>query len=433
MKLKFYRILPLLPAFVLLFFSSCSNDDMAGHEPVRLSIVPSLTELQFDAAQSRSAEFKVITDADNWDVVSDSDWFDIKKTDEGFTVLCDVNSALEGRGPDTLAVICEGADSLKITVSQNGLQIYMAGNEDGVAAYWHNGEKKLIGVGSTYVNDMYVAENGDVHIVGRSGFGEYFNGFYWNSNSGWKDIIGSISPENPINVSGVAVDENTGDVYYSSYEGWTNDDFSQTWVSSYVKNFSDRVALTEEGVSQSGRMLVREGVPYVIVSMESSAGYVKGSEFVALESLGESVYPSGMQIHNGKVYVCGFYLTAVGDEYIYAPCYWIDGKAFAVSAQATSQAFCIFVDEDGNIWLGGSDGSGVNRAAAYWKNGEKTLLSDTDNACVSGIFAGDGVVIAAGFEKGDSGNSVLKYWIDGVETAVTDGSSDCYSESAVIR
>lgn len=423
--------LPLFAACAFLAFS-CTNDEEEPKQPTELGLVPGITELSFDAAAPRSVTFSVTTTADSWDAVSDAEWINIEKASDSFTVSCDVNTEYEDRVTDTVFVTSGDAAPVKITVSQKGLQIYMAGNENGVAAYWYNGQKELIGTGSaTYVNDLYIDDDGEIHIVGRSGYGQYFCGFYWSSESGWQDLVGQLDVENAVSVSSVAVDEATGDVYYSAYEGWTNADWSQTWVAYYVRNFVEMEQLTENGVSQAGEIAVENGDVCVVISGDNP-GYLKNGEFTALEKLGESINPSDMFVHDGNVYIGGFYLTTVGSEYIYAPCYWINGKAVSVSSDLYAQIYCIYVDEEGNVWLGGSEGSGLDRSAVYWKNDEKTLLTDKNNGCVSGIFARDGVVIAAGFERGDTGNTVLKYWVNGEEKAVTDGSSDSYCEAVYI-
>lgn len=425
-KLGFLPLFAACAAFVM----SCTEEEPKA--PTELAIVPSVTELSFDAAVFGSESFTVSTDAESWDAVSETEWINIDKSDAGFTVSCSVNTSYDDRS-GVVTVTSGDASPVNINVLQRGLQIYMGGNENGIAAYWHNGQKELIGTGNaTYINDMYVDGSGNIYVVGRAGFGTYFCGFYWNSNSGWQDIIGLLDAENAVNVSAVAVDESTGDIYYSAYEGWTNEDWSQTWVAYTVKNFVEMDQLTEDGVSQAGDVAFYDGDLYTVMSGDK-VGYMKNGDFTALDMLGEGIYPSDMYIHDGDVYIGGWYLAEAGGEYIYAPCYWINGKAVNVSSEEYAQIYCIYVDEEGNIWLGGSVGSGLDRAAAYWKNGEKTLLTDLNNACLSGIFARDGVVIAAGFERGDTGNTVLKYWVNGEETAVTDGTMDSYCEVMYVR
>lgn len=414
--------------------SSCKEQQK--HEPTEFTITPNNTELSFEAAVPKAVTYTVSTNAESWDAVSSSDWVTVDKSSDSFTIRCKANFETADREPATVTVTSGDAAPVEITVTQRGLRVWMTGNDNNVGSYWVNGEKNTIPGASenTSPTDIYVSENGEVHIVGRVGFGQYFYSFYYSSVSGWKDITGAIDPDNYVAASSVYEDESTHDVYYTAYEGWMENDGSQTVVAYYYKN-DERIAITEDGFATPGDIIVKDGEVCVQVSEAANGSwYEKGGVRTNLEVIGESINPSCMTIHGNDVYVGGFYLYKDGENYYYFPCYWINGKAVAINAEETSQVYAIYVDDEGNVYTAGSEGSGWDRCAAYWKNGEITRLTEKNNACLSGIFAADGHVLAGGFEKSASGSNVIvKTWLDGKETAWTDGSTSCYVEEMFVR
>ena len=51
------------------------------------------------------------------------------------------------------------------------------------------------------------------------------------------------------------------------------------------------------------------------------------------------------------------------------------------------------MDSNGDVYLGGSEGPGLDRRAAYWKNGEMTAITEYANACIGEMFVLDGETI----------------------------------------
>lgn len=410
-----------LTAFAAL---SISCRESGGSPAETISVSPEVSALEFGAYAPERISFTV-TGPESWDVTAESDWVVVEPSASGFVLTCRTNIGQESRGADTVVISAADAEPVKIAVTQRGLEMYIAGTRDDHGVYWHDGQETSVSESvAIYPNGIYVTEAGEVHVVGRQGYGSYFNGFWWSSVSGWQDIYGSLSAENPIYVSSVCVDENTGDIYWSGYEGLSEAGYMQTWVAEYFKNGSERVGLTESGVSQAGKItLVGEDV-YVLISGEQ-AGYAVNGKITPLEKAGESIYPSCMQVKDGNVYVGGYYLTSAAGEYLYVPCFWTNGKITTLDAAVSSQVYCLCVDDGGDVWLGGSEGVGFNRAAAYWHNGEKVLLTDVNNGCLVGIAAMDGRYVAVGFEKGASGKLVIKRWEDGNAEELTDGTANC--------
>ena len=73
------------------------------------------------------------------------------------------------------------------------------------------------------------------------------------------------------------------------------------------------------------------------------------------QSLSDGNYPSCMTVHNGDVYVGGYYLNT--DRF--CPAYWINGKAYPIPTDINSQIYSISVDSNGDVYLGGSEGPGL--------------------------------------------------------------------------
>ena len=98
-----------------------------------------------------------------------------------------------------------------------------------------------------------------------------------------------------------------------------------------------------------------------------------------------------------------------------------------------AQPYDIFVDDEANVYLAGSKGSGLNRCAAYWKNDEPAVeLTSYSNGVASSIYVVDDNVIVVGYQGAYPDNTSLRYWLNGDETIITDGSTSCAGEAAVI-
>lgn len=56
-----------------------------------------------------------------------------------------------------------------------------------------------------------------------------------------------------------------------------------------------------------------------------------------------------------------------------------------MTVDENAQIFGMWVDGNA-LYLAGSSGPGLNRAAAYWKTGKLTLLTDKISASLSSVF-----------------------------------------------
>lgn len=400
-----------------------------------LEVSPALEQLVFEGVRTRTQEFVVTTTATEWAAEPDADWLSIEYTDGGFVVTADANISMEQAREGNVTVSAEGYDSVVIPVRQAEMKMYIGGNDNSTACYWLNGEKISIipgdaWVGNTWVTDIYVEKDGTVHCGGREGS---MGGMaaYWSEEMGWN----MFQPYNDCygNTTGVTVDEETGDFYFSAYHYFANADWSQTTVAGYHKNGLWYPLTSEEtGYGQSGAIAFQNGNLYMMLQDNGTWYYLINDERHELDLMGEENYVSSMYVKGDDVYVGGWYLTQAGGEYIYAPCYWKNGEGVELAVEYACP-YAIYVDEEDNVWLAGAKGPGLNRCAAYWKNNEPSVdLSSYNNGCAGSINVIDGNIIITGFEGAYPDNSVLKYWINGEETAITDGSTSCAGEATVI-
>ena len=387
-------------------------------ENAKFSIYPETTELLFEAARPTSYTFQVSSGTEDWDIKSDAEWLMIKKDGNNVTITAAPNVTFNNL---TATVNFTSGKRTRMTLSatQKALQVYAAGNENNVTTYWHNGQKIPMPQLGNALNGIYVTEKGDVHLVGLYRSTDAVStGFYYSNATG--RVSTSSSAKNAGTAFRVFVDETNNDVYYTSHEGFIDEETgSPVYVASYWKN---RQQFKEESSASAGDILVDNGKVYVLFDNY----YKKDNEKIELEKVGNGIYPSCMTIHNRDVYVGGYY----EDADLFCPIYWVNGKAYKLPSSDLSMVYGIAVAENGDVYLAGSEG--WPRAAAYWKNGQKTLLSDYNNACAGDIFVLGNHVIVTGFVPVNE-ISTAKMWIDGMESNISDGTADVYIEDTFIR
>lgn len=393
-------------------------------------VYPALNEIVFDAANPDPIEFRVTGDK-QWEVESDADWCTVTQTESGFQVVAAQNASMTERAAATLTVTPQSDDApIQMAVKQNGLKIYLGGDDNNRATYWMNGEMVRVmddpEVFSTLSN-IYATQKGNVSVVGRVGNSQPI-GFYWDQVNGLY-LLNSGEDRYGAAFS-VFVDEVTGDIYFTDHEGWMVSPNETTYVARYWKNFVP-TNLTEEGlVSHAGDIICKDGNLYIMVQEGGDNYYLKNGEKVMLETgFSEEIFPAAMCIVGDDVYIGGYYDAGT----VFSPCYWKNGKITILASDESAQPYGIAVDDQGNVYLAGSYGSGLVRAAAYWKNDDMTLLTGQTNCCLSGIAVVDGNIICGGTNTTSDGVSYASYWINGEETRMSDGTTNCWVEAMFVR
>ena len=135
--------------------------------------------------------------------------------------------------------------------------------------------------GGNTINGIHVTKDGTVHLTGTT-YGAKSLGFYWSNSSG--TVYTNRVDEGSGSAFDVFVDEENSNIYFTTHEGWTNSDGTQTYQAALWTNMEPK----DEPESMSA-----------------------------------------------------------GD--------------------INSQIYSISVDSNGDVYLGGSEGPGLDRRAAYWR------------------------------------------------------------------
>ena len=408
-------ILMLASAFAL---TSC-NKDPETPEPVEFLITPQNREISFTAAYPESCTYEISTNAQSWKAESDAEWLTIDTSSSRLIISARPNLSFEERSGATVTITADDSTMFQITATQAPLQVYTGGSEANAAAYWFNNEKHIMTeTGGNTINGIHVTKDGTVHLTGTT-YGMNSLGFYWSNSSG--TVYTNRVDEGSGSAFDVFVDEENSNIYFTTHEGWTNSDGTQTYQAALWTNMEPK---DEPESMSAGDIYVEDGKVYVMYD-----GYYKiNDEKTELEIIGDGNYPSCMTVHNGDVYVGGYYLNT--DRF--CPAYWINGKAYPIPTDINSQIYSISVDSNGDVYLGGSEGPGLDRRAAYWKNGEMTAITEYANACIGEIFVLDGETVIIYFEQNEAGNTTVKCSLNGEITDISDGSAPSYAQCGFI-
>lgn len=420
--------LTLVTAMMVLFLlSGCKQD--APEYPREFTVSPALDEIVFDAAYPQTYEFTVSGNVEDWIVeTSDEDWCIIASHENGFSVTAKPTISDQKRsGTLTVRSKTMAAKPVVMDVHQNELKIFIAGKKDSRATYWtKNEEVRILDTGS-YLNAIYATRDGRVSTVGKEG-NTLSKGFYWDENVGVK--YRNTREDSTGDVSGVWVDEDTGDIYISEDEGWTMEDGSFTAVVRYSKNFVS-TDLTEEGKqSMASNIMYKDGNLYIYVrDGRVNHYYLKNDEKIMLEAYSHDIYPYGkMAVRGDDLYLAGFYLH----DGTYSPCYWKNGKITPIPTDVDARSTGIAVDDNGNVFIAGYYVSDSSLLPAYWKNGEMTILSEKGGLLVS-IDIIDGNIVCTGMLYNDQSNRMATYWINGVPHSVSDGNEYLWIYAGFVR
>lgn len=398
--------------------TSCSEDPETK-EPVEFLITPQSREISFMAAYPESCTYEISTNAQSWKAESDAEWLTIDTSSSRLIISARPNLSFEERSGATVTITADDSTMFQITATQDPLQVYTGGSENSVAAYWFNNEKHIMTeTGGNTINGIHVTKDGTVHLTGTT-YGAKSLGFYWSNSSG--TVYTNRVDEGSGSAFDVFVDEENSNIYFTTHEGWTNSDGTQTYQAALWTNMEPK---DEPESMSAGDIYVEDGKVYVMYD-----GYYKiNDEKTELEIIGDGNYPSCMTVHNGDVYVGGYYLNT--DRF--CPAYWINGKAYPIPTDINSQIYSISVDSNGDVYLGGSEGPGLDRRAAYWKNGEMTAITEYANACIGEMFVLDGETIIIYFEQNEAGNTTVKCSMNGEIIDISDGYAPSYAQCGFI-
>lgn len=285
-------------------------------------------------------------------------------------------------------------DTVQVIVNNqansSNVDIYIAGDDNGMAAYWKNGTLIPLSALSNSIarsiavvgNDVYVAgEEGDLFMYGNN------KAKYWKNGQ-------EVFLTGPIGAGANSIAVFGGDVYVAGWELKGSKTVAKYWKNSQSFNLTDG---TTNAVATS--IVVVGGNIYI-------SGY-------------ESVNVAGIEIEVAK--------------------YWKNNQPVSLT-NGLYQAYAYSIAVVGSdVYVTGSESNGTAHVAKYWKNGQVISLTNgsaVDAGATSIAVVGSDVYIA-GWEGGPIGmvggtGSVAKYWKNGQAVSLTNGTTYAYLSSISI-
>lgn len=295
-------------------------------------------------------------------------------------------------------------------------EVYFAGSLTGnVAVYWHNGtmvELPDAGI-AAQANDIFVAPNGDIYIVGND-----------TTEDGkakatiWKNGQISYLSDGTKDVQAFSVFVQEEDVYVVGHE-----------VSS-----KNQVFLWKNGVAQSlpseygyaearSISVAADGTTYVAGYDENPVVWINGVKNILPGGSAASL--TAVYLHNNKPYYSGYLTDA---SYTVRPLVYSDNVMTTLTdggADEDCYANALYVDDMDNIYVAGNQATGTKKSL-WWKNG--TLQDFPAGSYKAFDIAGHGeqLIIAGTIGEKSGFQTITKaaYWQDGTMHPLSTDKSD---------
>jgi hypothetical protein len=294
-------------------------------------------------------------------------------------IQTEVGNLVEGVYLFELKVTDAGAlfskDTMQVTVyPEPDVDIYVAGDENGLVLYWKNGKAIPIENRPSYYSATAIAVDGSnigAAVTRTELRWDHFSSKYWKNGQEVK--LGTYSGATSIALSG-------SDVYVAGWE----------WEGSATSEYATSAAI---------------------------AKYWKNGQPVALTNGTKEAYANSIAIADNDVYVAGHEGNVAK--------YWKNGQTVLLT-NGINQAFAASIAVVGSdVYVAGSEGG----IAKYWKNGVAVLLSQGNATSIA--VAGNNVYVA-GYE-GDYYSYKAKYWKNGQEIVLTNGSTPEIASSIAVH
>lgn len=320
-------------------------------------------------------------------------------------------------------------DTVQVIVTNqtnnSNVDIYVAGDNNGMAAYWKNGQLITLSALSNSIarsitvvdNNVYVAgEEGDLFMYGNN------RAKYWKNGQ-------EVYLTGPIGASGNSITVVGGDVYVA---GWQNSASKKT-MAIYWKN-SQPVILTDGLTNAEATSIVVNGGNVYVAGYENGvAKYWVNDQPVSLTDGSHEAYANSIAVHNDDVYVAGSEHNGTS----HVAKYWKNGQAVTLTNGAAVHAAANSIAVVGtDVYVAGWEGDFINRGggigsvAKYWKNMEEVSLTTgyTYAYARSVVIFGSDIYVA-----GDEGSTILrsKYWKNG-QAGVLGGNGNIGSSIIVV-
>jgi Carboxypeptidase regulatory-like domain len=263
--------------------------------------------------------------------------------------------------------------------------VYVAGNENGIAKVWKNG---------VATNLSTLTDSAGAYSVFVSGTDVYVAGVQGRNARVWKNGVGT-NLTNITNANNIAEAYSIfvlgNDVYVAGMETSGNSYFAKVWKNGIVTNLSN------------GTNWASANSVFVVGSDVYIAGVVQDTT-------------NGT---NAKLWKNGVVTNLTN------------------GTNRTGEAYSVYVSGSDVYVVGSSRDSalGARDQATLWKNGVPTYLTNGNNyAAANSIFVLGSDVYIAGYEENGTGvNSIAKVWKNGVVTNLSNGTTETYANSIFVK
>ncbi|GAB3431077.1 IPT/TIG domain-containing protein [Niabella aquatica] len=231
--------------------------------------------------------------------------------------------------------------------------VYLCGENDGVAQYWKNGMPASMGSGQAY--NIFVANN-DVYVAGGGFFPVYWkNGTRTELANSFGAAASIFTKGNDIYVAGNL----NGRAYY-----WKNGTPVRL---SNLPSYGNSITVAGSDIYVTGH------------EQEASSGKYKATIWKngnALTISDEYSVPYTIEVKGNDVYVAGF--TQAGGQKTLT--YWKNGNAVPLASLGAAELVNIGIKVFGNdVYVAAFEYAGNKKTAKYWKNGTAVTLSNNAN------------------------------------------------------
>lgn len=313
------------------------------------------------------------------------------------------------------------------------VDVYVAGNENGIAKVWKNG---------VATNLSTLADSAGAYSVFVSGTDVYVAGVQGRNARVWKNGVGT-NLTNITNGNNIAEAYSIfvvgNDVYVAGVETNGNSYFAKIWKNGIATD------LTNGSTVEEARGIFVNGVDVYVVgggmlgSGTSSKAKIWKNNIPTLLTTGNTYgYASSVYVSGSDVYVAGVQGNTIGGPGVGKAVIWKNGiPTFLTSGNTNySEANSIFVNGNDIYVVGIEDNpTGTNTVAKMWKNGIETNLSNgTSETYANSIFVKGSDVFVAGHSIGTNGNILNSaVWKNGLLTNFFNATNNAGAYSIFVK
>jgi hypothetical protein len=342
-------------------------------------------------------------------------------------VQSQINNLVQGTYLFELKVTDAGGlfstDTVKVVVTQQDnsvVDVYVAGDYDGVAAYWKNGQRVILNPSGNSAASSIAVAGADVYVAGWEG-----DAFMYGNNIAlyWKNGQ-KVFLTGPTGAGANSITIADGNVYVAGWEFKGFKTVAKYWIN------SQPVSLTDGSTdAEASCIAIFNGDIYVSGHENGVAKYWKNGRAVALTDGSHQAYANSIAIAGNDVYVAGSELDGPTGH---VAKYWKNGQPVSLTSGSAVYATATSIAIAGSdVYVAGWEGDFVGRAggtgavAKYWKNGQAVSLTNGTNygyARSIALFGSD--VYVAGVEiegMGGSQSYSAKYWAIGNAVSISAG------------